>query len=250
MLKLKSLLILLMCVQPLMLKAASVSSETAEGHSVRVGYGPLYGSYSHASTGFKVSTPASLGEIKTLEGRTSISDDIAVRARFRHQNVLFKNIPDTSPNQVRVIRNHYNLSAVTAIGSGYTVGGGLFFEQRLPSSTAPTEIVTKIQETGLAGSFAVPFQLSDIFVSNTRVEFEVPLIFRELGPTSGSYNSAYNLEFGTDISHTVNSWQELSLGLSLRQSKIFYQGVGERGSRSATDTQVDFWFPIEIRISF
>lgn len=192
---------------------------------------------------------------KSFEGETptapqigfGLSVELPHRNRSSHirlegSQAQYRSLPqplspgELSETQVRL--QYENLSHGGAWNWGFAVNA----QKNEAKATLPNPLIASrtLAHIGLVAARA----RQDAYQPDLRMALLVPVLQQESSAKSGDFQSGGRLE--TQVLFQAGRLQNFGLqfGLEMNVEQLKYSGLGERGSREASETQIDLRFPI------
>lgn len=221
----------------------------------RGSYAPAQSSSEVGSSEYKATLPAAKGHLRNYEFRY-LKENTTLKILYRNQNTVFKNIPSMTPSSIDAAKQYANLSLLnkpfansnSMFAKDLAFGAGLYFQTRRVERTEPKSVMTSSHSAGFHFGVEHELNFNQGFAAESHFEFELPTVFREYYDRTGYYSHGYNSEMGIAASFEMVPWQVWSLGVNARRTSVSFSGSGEQGVMNGSDTQWDFWIPLELRI--
>jgi len=214
--------------------------------------------YGIAGTGGSLSLPRSWGSLleTELKYRPSASD-YSLRMIYRQTQTQFAGLTGITPSTLELTRRNIGVSIFLHPFSGSSHGGldslqiglGYYFLLRSATATTPTAIVNSASQSGILLSALYALKFSK-FRTEGALDVALPHRFSEEGKKTGYFSSALNIEVSAKIVYPLNDWLDVAGGLLLHSNSVNYVGTGERGLPDATEGQLGYGIPLELRVRF
>jgi hypothetical protein len=246
----------------LFLTLGSITAFAEDYQSLRLAAegGFHFQSYSLSGTGYVASVNPASGTFFGLRVNYQKEKDSFYAFQFRNRigQTTYTGLTGLTPTGVTLRTYFYELITYgkllehiendiikkIRLGLGYTI------HRRSAELTSPNAIFTSQTHHGLTLNAAYEVLANEEWYVDTHLQFYLPWKFNEDASATGFHSSTFGWELGGELNYFLTPKIDVSVGLTFRQDRNGYTGVGARGTTDGSEALTTIAIPANITFKF